>query len=426
MKIDLEESPETLAGKWSQRGGVFWLDDCSPSPGWSYVVPLSSATPLTPTSAKGASLFQGEERESPRGQSPWEMLEQVAQHPPYDGPSPFGRGLVGWLSYDLGRGVGWDSPSHHPDWPTTLWRVEGVFAHHPQEGWHWTGSGDPPPIPPPVHEVAPSLVSGQLAVASDDRSWHRGAVEGIKERIMAGEMYEANLTFRLHGDAENPWELYRAFRKRSGSAYGAFFSGAGWAVGCGSPEMFLEGRGDRVCSEPMKGTASVGDDCLLEDPKERAELAIVVDLVRDDFHRCCRVGTVQVGDVPTLRHLPTVVQSIATIRGQLKEGVRPWEQVRALLPSGSVTGAPRSTVVPHLDKAEKSPRGIYCGALGWFADGGDIGLALPIRTFLWKDGALEYGVGGGITWRSTPEREWKECQTKAQALGSVLEGGIQW
>ena len=176
----------------------------------------------------------------------------------------------------------------------------------------------------------------------------------------------------------------------------------------------------------MKGTASHCDIDLTKDKKERSELAIVVDLVRNDFYKCCNFESVNVSDASLVKEYPTLKQAVARVSGVKRKDVKKWEMIKSLLPSGSISGAPRSRVIPHLDLAEKNPRGIYCGAMGWWAYGGDFKLSLPIRTFVARDKNLEYSVGSGITWRSDPEKEWQECKIKANCLNESFKGAIAW
>lgn len=391
---------------WRETGAVWWLDDARPRGGWSYVC-WDPAEVIT-------------------GPACWDALAAAAEARSPAGPGPpFRAGLAGWLGYDAGRErPGVTAVRGHADWPAAeLARFDAVLAHHPRHGWVWTGTGDSPlPLDPP--EPAERGAAGVLGPEADP-DWHEWAVHEILSAIAEGDVYEANLTLRLRGEADDPFGLYLGLRRESASGRCAFVGSAGAALGCGSPERLLGARGARVVSEPMKGTARAGEGTgLLSDPKEMAELAIAVDLVRDDLHRVCRRRVRALA--PRVESLPTVDQASARVRGVLLEGKRPWNALAALLPSGSVTGAPRSAVMPLLDRLEPSPRGPYTGAVGWFGAGGDAEVALPIRTFLWKEGDLEYGVGGGITRRSKPAREWTECRAKSAAIGSCLSGGVEW
>ena len=139
-----------------------------------------------------------------------------------------------------------------------------------------------------------------------------------------------------------------------------------------------------------------------------------------------RFESVNVSDASLIKEYPTLKQAVARVSGTKRKDMKKWEMIKSLLPSGSVSGAPRSRVIPHLDAAEKHSRGIYCGAMGWWAYGGDFKLSLPIRTFVADGKNLEYNVGSGITWRSDPKKEWEECKIKSNCLNESFKGVTAW
>jgi para-aminobenzoate synthetase component 1 len=172
-----------------------------------------------------------------------------------------------------------------------------------------------------------------------------------------------------------------------------------------------------VASSPIKGTAATVDGFL---DKDRAENVMIVDLVRNDLGRVCETGSVTVPALWRVEEHPGLFHLVSTVEGRLRDGLGWPELIDATFPPGSVTGAPKLAAVAHIAQLEPVGRGPYCGALGWVdADRGEGELNVAIRTFWFDDGMLHFGTGGGITWGSTPEGEWRETELKARHLISV-------
>tara|TARA_B100000530_G_scaffold289347_1_gene205233 strand:- start:3712 stop:4920 length:1209 start_codon:yes stop_codon:yes gene_type:complete len=384
-----------------QTGDVFYLDDVT-NHGWSYIILL----------------------EDPLSSDPWELMDTNESKQKKPGPMPFTGGLVGWLSYGVNKGKNWNNPKKHSSQPLfSFFDARYILCFHKDYGW-WTNAisrfKDLK-----VEKKSKNIPNGNMysTISFDE---YASEINLIKKMIMKGEMYEANFTFKLKGEIEDSLNLYLQFREKCKTSLCCFAKSQDLIIGSGSPELFLSCSDGVYLSEPMKGTASHCDIDLTKDKKERSELAIVVDLVRNDFYKCCNFESVNVSDASLVKEYPTLKQAVARVSGVKRKDVKKWEMIKSLLPSGSISGAPRSRVIPHLDLAEKNPRGIYCGAMGWWAYGGDFKLSLPIRTFVARDKNLEYSVGSGITWRSDPEKEWQECKIKANCLNESFKGAIAW
>jgi len=255
---------------------------------------------------------------------------------------------------------------------------------------------------------------------------HRAAVEGIRERILEGRFYVANLCVPFDGIyPDNSADLaFRAFA-RARPPFGALLDLEGLRLLSLSMERLLARRGSRIWSQPIKGsvplTGEVDQDrraavALAADPKERAEHTMILDLVRNDLGRVARTGSVRVSRPMAVEPYPTVQHLVSTVEAEARPGLGLADLLRAVLPGGSVTGAPKHAVCGHLARTEAAPRGFYCGALGWIATSGDLDLALPIRTAQIAGDALTYWTGGGITRRSDPAREWAELFLKTRAI----------
>ncbi|HTL98101.1 MAG TPA: chorismate-binding protein, partial [Holophagaceae bacterium] len=155
---------------------------------------------------------------------------------------------------------------------------------------------------------------------------------------------------------------------------------------------------------------------LRADPKERAEHAMIVDLVRNDLGRVSEVGSIRVPRFMEVERFPTVQHLVSRVEGEARADLALPELLRAALPGGSVTGAPKRAVCAHLAEAEAAPRGFYCGALGWIGPDGDLDLALPIRTAELAGQRIRYWAGGGITLRSDAGKEWRELELKTRVI----------
>jgi len=259
-----------------------------------------------------------------------------------------------------------------------------------------------------------------------DEGTHRQAVERIQTCILNGDFYVANLCVPFAGPFKgDPVTLAFSAIRRARPPFGACLDLDGLRLVSLSMERLLARRGDRLSSEPIKGSAPLtGDDlvdqaaaeALAADPKERAEHTMILDLVRNDLGRVAQPGSVQVLRSMAVEPFPTVQHLVSTVEARAKSGLGLAELLRAVLPGGSVTGAPKHAVCRHLAEAEAAPRGFYCGAVGWIAASGDLDLALPIRTAQIEGERLTYWVGGGITRRSDPNREWEELHLKTRAL----------
>ena len=327
---------------------------------------------------------------------------------------------------------------HHPLAPGTLgqrWSGLKAALHARGDGglelWSWEG------VPPPPGAWMPPKGSGEVELAPTEARcmelaprWseasHRAAVEAIQRRILEGGFYVANLCIpfegRLEGDAT---DLTLAAFQRAQPPFGGFLDLGDLRLLSLSMEELLSRRGNRLASRPIKGTAPLQGvaeldkadaQALADDPKERAEHTMIVDLVRNDLGRVARPGSVSVPHLMSVEPFPTVQQMVSKVEAVARPGLGLAELLRAVLPGGSVTGAPKHAVCAHLALAEAGPRGFYCGAFGWIAPDGDLDLALPIRTAQMVGNQVTYWAGGGITRRSDPAREWAELLLKTRVI----------
>jgi para-aminobenzoate synthetase/4-amino-4-deoxychorismate lyase len=286
----------------------------------------------------------------------------------------------------------------------------------------------PPAASPP--DTSPSVPSPAM-----EEQQFTSRIEQIHEWIRAGDVYQLNFTFPIHArTTESAAELYSRLRAAQPVDYAAFLH---WRparhIVSLSPELFFRidpsASGRRITTRPMKGTARRGRTTaedrkiaawLRNDPKNRAENVMIVDLLRNDLGRLCTFGSVRVEKLFEVERYPTLWQMTSTISGDLRSDVNYQQIFRALFPCGSVTGAPKVRAMQLLARIEETPRGIYTGAIGFFSRDKSV-FSVAIRTLSLENGSAIMGVGSGIVIDSDPAAEFRECQLKAEFLTSSGE-----
>ena len=260
------------------------------------------------------------------------------------------------------------------------------------------------------------------------RNEYESAVQRCLDYIAAGDVFQINLSQRFSAPfAGDPWSLYERLRTSYPAEFGAFLDFGDFQLLSNSPELFLrvtelpDGR-RRIVNRPIKGTRPNSPgmrDALLHSEKDKAELAMIVDLQRNDLGRICQIGSVKVIEPRAIESHPTVLHGVATIEGILRPEVTLVDILRATFPCGSVTGCPKIRAMQIIDELEPVRRGAYCGAIGW-VQGRELELAVAIRTMTIKDGQVHIPVGGGIVADSDPAAEYEETIVKAAAMFSAL------
>jgi para-aminobenzoate synthetase/4-amino-4-deoxychorismate lyase len=264
------------------------------------------------------------------------------------------------------------------------------------------------------------------------RGGYGGAFKRVMDYIHAGDVYQINLTlhayFQLTGD---PAALYRDLCRSQPVAHGAFIQTGEHHVLSLSPELFIENRGGRIVTRPMKGTAprgltSADDDAikkaLVADEKSRAENLMIVDLLRNDVGRIAKMGSVQVEKLFSVETYRSLHQMTSTVAADLKPGLKLGEILRSLFPCGSVTGAPKIRAMQIIHEVENGPRGLYTGSIGHVAPNGDFSFNVAIRTaVIGAGGAGEIGIGGGIVADSKEDAEYNECLLKLDFFRQAVE-----
>ena len=281
------------------------------------------------------------------------------------------------------------------------------------------GPGETPPAPRTEAQQARAY-AGPLK-----REWDAQAYgtrfRAVKEALAAGDIYQANLSFRAgFAFMGAPRILYEQLRATAGAPHCAFFDDGTRQILSLSPELFFEIADGQIVSRPMKGTsAREGDDeaaraALAASSKDRAENLMIVDLIRNDLGRIAQTGSVTVQDLFKVETYPQLHTMVSTVAATLRPGTDIAAIVRALFPCGSVTGAPKIRAMEILHALESSPRGAYCGAIGFFAPDGGARFNVAIRTLTIEGESGRLGIGGGVVQDSREASEYAECLLKAR------------
>ncbi len=267
-------------------------------------------------------------------------------------------------------------------------------------------------------------VTGVQLQQSEPIEKYRADIDRIHDYIAAGDCYQVNHTFQMRGSfSGDPLALYARLGRGQRAPFCACLNTSRFTIISASPELFFSFRDGVITTRPMKGTAQRGrtaaDDReivrqLRQDPKERAENLMIVDLLRNDLGVVAQTGSVKVESLFEVESYPTVHQMTSTVTARARTGIGWLDIFRALFPCGSITGAPKRRSMEIIAGLEGKPRGVYCGAIGCIAPGGDTLFSVAIRTPLLdhQSGRLSLGVGSGITWDSSAESEFAECLNK--------------
>jgi para-aminobenzoate synthetase / 4-amino-4-deoxychorismate lyase len=263
---------------------------------------------------------------------------------------------------------------------------------------------------------------------STDQEQYRNSIHEIHEAIGRGETYQVNYTIRLQSSfSGDDFHFYRRIKENQQADYSVYLNMGRYRILSASPELFFQKKGNRIITKPMKGTASRGRNSvedqeqsswLYQSTKNRAENLMIVDLLRNDLGKVCTTGSIEVTSLFDIESYPTVLQMTSTIEGNLRPEINMEDVFSALFPCGSITGAPKIQTMHEIHRLEDTPRGVYCGSIGFIQPNGDAVFNVAIRTVVIDTckNAAEFGVGGGITWDSTAKGEYQEVIDKAKLL----------
>jgi para-aminobenzoate synthetase component I len=409
------------------------------------------------TSKDGAIALDGE-----RGTgNPFDVLRrELARHAlqPVAGLPPFQGGAVGYFGYELAQHLervplARSDDRRFPDLSLGFHDAVVAFDHRERRAWI-VSSGLPEADPAKRRERAMErldAISARLATASllprpgappaspaivsnFTRGDYEAAVRRVVDYILAGDIFQANLSQRFTAPLPagmTPFDLYRRLRGLNPAPFAAFLKLDDLVVASASPERFIQLRDGLVETCPIKGTRPRGAtpaedrvlaDELLASEKDRAENVMIVDLLRNDLSRVCRDGSVEVPRLCALESFATVHHLVSTITGALRPGMTAVDLLAAGFPGGSITGAPKIRAMEIIAELEPTRRGPYCGGIGYLGFDGSMDTSIVIRTYAVKDGVVTFQAGGGIVADSDPAAEYEETLDKARALIAALSG----
>ena len=348
--------------------------------------------------------------------------------------------LFGHLNYDLKNEIGLLTSSHtdhlgfpelfffEPEYLVRLGNDTIVIdADNPHQVYH-----DILESTPAESDFTKSITDTNSRLSKDD---YIETVRKLQQHILRGDCYEINFCQEFFSsDAQvDPLVMYEKLSIVSPNPFSALYKLNDKYLICASPERFIKKDGAHILSQPIKGTAKRSSGQREEDElsrknlyhsqKDRSENVMVVDLVRNDLSKVCKEGTVHVDELYGVYSFPQVYQMISTISGDLNDDISFTDIIRATFPMGSMTGAPKRSVLQLIEKYERSKRGIFSGALGYITPEQDFDFNVVIRSIMYNESNryLSYQVGSGITFYSEPESEWEECLLKAAAINKVLK-----
>ncbi len=477
-RLDPAPDPTDAALRLSALPWFIWLDSATDPKHlgrWS----IMSAHPWRMLRAHGSRTERRDAHDKAWSEVPGDMLEvlerELAPLRLESGPGqpPFAGGALGFLGYDWGRVLERRPAARYDDlaMPGAMFGLyDWALAWDHETGECWVVSTGQPAsggeaarvaaerieqvrarlaredVPPPRPHVAGSLPPGGLApsypvLALENaeaiglRSTFTGrgylsAVQRVREYILAGDIFQANMSQRFEAPLEEaPLVFYLRLRRENPAAFGAYLACDDVTVLSVSPERFLSLRGRQVETRPIKGTRPRGlgpmhDQALgrelTESEKDRAENVMIVDLLRNDLSRVCQPGSVRVPELFALEQHPTVLHLVSTVVGETRPGVTAAGLLRATFPGGSITGAPKVRAMEIIAELEPTERGLYCGSIGYISTTGDMDSNIAIRTCVVRNGRIYFSGGGGIVADSDPEHEYRETLHKVQGIVRTL------
>lgn len=405
----LTQTPEEVAASLRHLPGFVWLDTSGrcPDADRDGAVSLLAACPLR--------VLRGHISDPRPLDEALAFLNESNPLAAIDWGLPL-NGLIGTVDYDGRYCFG-------------LYRQVVIFRHRSAE-WFETGdllslarTGEAIPV---AERLTFSPETGPGAYCH--------AVERAQEYIGAGDIYQVNIAHRFRAEwpqGADPFAFYLRLREASPAPHAAYLSLDGRTVLSSSPESFLKMSGNGIRARPIKGTRPrfcdpVADERslreLITSPKERAELVMITDLLRNDLGMVCDYGSVRVTGLLQPETYEQVHHLVSTVQGTLRPGVSHAAALAACFPGGSITGAPKKRAREIISELESCPRGLYTGAIGFLGANGESHFSIAIRTVTVEDGEAAFHTGAGIVADSVPESEWEETLHKAAGILAAAEG----
>lgn len=455
QRIEVEYWPDTAlrVQRLAARPWFAFLDSCRFAPGSGRYDIVAWDPPMCLRTTGATTAIDVGSTQHHSDEEPFALLRE-ALGPTIDNfELPFCGGAIGAFSYDLARR--WEHlPSHAardialPEMAVGIYDRALVVDHEEQRAWlvhrglnaaaveqALTLIAVPRTLTPAVlgpRFVVHSEVSPELSFAEYAASFAR-----IKQYLADGDCYQVNYTQRFSARAVgDPFDAYLRLRRLNAAPFAAFLRLPEAAILSSSPERFIELRGRAIETRPIKGTRARASDvvqdralaeALARSAKDRAENVMIVDLLRNDLGKSCAVGSVTVPQLCAVESYARVHHLVSSVRGELRAEVDALHALRACFPGGSITGAPKLRAMQIIEELEPTRRGIYCGALGYVSQDGQMDTNIAIRTLLFQRERLYCWAGGGIVMDSELDAEYQESLDKAAALLNVFtDAAVQY
>lgn len=399
----------------------------------------------TLTATDGVTTLRDEQGSHDYPQDPFTVLDCALKRyfpEPVNSELPFTGGALGYFGYDLGRYLEkLPELSEHdialPDMAVGLYSWALIFDKQQQQLWCVDYHGDA--------KARWQLIQHQLSQKPAvtpftlTRSWQANVsqaqynerFEKIQQHLLNGNCYQINLAQRFSaGYQGDEWQAYLRLRDANAAPFSAFINLENGAVLSISPERFLQLKNRQVETKPIKGTRPRHRDQALDQQaatqlqqaeKDRAENVMIVDLLRNDLGKVCRVGTVKVPELFAIESFPAVHHLVSTVTGELAAQYSACDLLRGAFPGGSITGAPKVAAMQIIEQLEPHRRSVYCGAIGYINNNGDMDTNIAIRTLVCSEGVIHCWAGGGIVADSEAASEYQETLDKVNKILPVLD-----
>jgi len=345
---------------------------------------------------------------------------------------PFSGGAIGYLSYDLGRQleklpVSSENDLDYADAVVGFYDSTVVFDHVLKKAWVVGETKQAIDQVMVQHEQHIETITANFSAEV-----YQATVQKIRDYILAGDVFEVNLTQRFKtvvSDQLDAWQLYCDLTRRNPAPFSAYLNTPDAKLISASPERFLKCVGNQVETRPIKGTIKRSSDLkedqrlaelLQQSEKDRAENAMIVDLLRNDLSRVCKPHTVKVPMLFGLESYATVHHLVSVVKGELQNNKTVIDLLKAAFPGGSITGAPKIRAMEIIEELEPTRRGPYCGSIFYYDINGHFDSSIVIRTFALKNNTLTFQAGGAVVLDSDPKAEYEESLLKAKALRDVV------
>jgi len=372
------------------------------------------------------------------------VKQQVTRYQQVTDDLPFNGGAIGYFAYDLARRLEHlpviaEDAEHIGEMAVGIYHWAVIVDHHQHQSV-LVGRGldrqTRDTLIAQFSQLPDQQASPVFNVLSDikanmDREGYAKAFDRIKHYLKEGDCYQVNLTQRFAATCEgDPWAAYQLLRQLNPAPFSCYLNLPEAQILSSSPERFLKLENGIVETKPIKGTrprkADYAQDqqqiSLLENSKkDRAENLMIVDLLRNDIGKTCKIGTVKVPKLFAVETYATVHHLVSTVTGVLADNQHALDLLKSCFPGGSITGAPKIRAMEVIEELEPNRRGVYCGSVGYIGFNGNMDTNIAIRTLVHSNHTIRFWVGGGIVNDSVVDEEYQECFDKAAALLKVLQ-----